>query len=1145
METAKLKRFAQLARRSLIDQVTAKLNLVLADGSAARREQPKAVAEIEKQIFGEIGKYTDNFPLITDQSCRQAQLVERVAYIWFNRFCALRFMDVNRYTRIAVVSPAEGQFQPEILAEAKMGHIDEEMVPEKIRQQIFSLLNGTVPSRDPQSEAYRLLVVAACNDYHRVMPYLFERIADFTELLMPDDLLSGNSILAYTREAMTPEVCGAGSNQLSVISNQQENTDGCLLKADSSAAEGGVEVIGWLYQFYISEKKDKVFDDLKKNKKITPENIPAATQLFTPHWIVRYLVENSIGRLWMLNRPNSMLIEQMEYYIRPERSNQTSVVSGQLSVISDQEEVDDGCQLADDYLRVFSPEDIRICDPACGSGHMLTYAFDLLYTIYEEEGYEPSEIPEKILTHNLYGIEIDERAGELAAFALTMKARARQRRFFRKPIQPNICVLRNIRFDESELESYMDFIGRDLFTAPLQATLKQFEEADNFGSLIRPVVTDVAAMLQILEAKSVSGQLFLGPTHQKVLQALQQADYLSPKYHVVIANPPYMGSGGFNQRLKKWCSDNSYRSSRSDLYAAFIQRSMLLGLKKSFVAMVTRHDWAFTKSYEYLRAEILLTSDIEVFSVLGKGVFETLTGEVVQPAVFCFRLGRTNGHIGLFCNASDTVGKQKEIILSDRKNYHGISEDVFENIPLKALIFWKSQKFLKIFLGRSKIADRAICREGIHTGNNERYLRLWWEVDDRNLVLNASSYEDIDKKGHYVPYNKGGTTCKWFGGNDVCIAFSNKYRDEMKKLSGHVRPSESIYFLEGGTWTDVSTKGLGFRYYPNGFLFADAGPVVCGDNIKQLICNMNSKPFYEACRAVMPNLHFKSGTIQLMPVVELNDRYKRVDVIANICVERTQEDYNAFETSWGFTTLSLLNLDHCQQTLKETYQKLRTHWYSMTQEMQCLEEENNRIFIDAYGLNDELKPEVPLNEITLTCNPHYRYSNSKNVEELEVLLLADTMKEFISYAVGCMFGRYSLDAPGLILANQGEGLEDYYRILSNQLSVISNQEEEEFVTDGCQLKADGSPQFSVDSNQLSVISNQQEEKADYCTLTSDGSYDSFPPDSDNVIPILDGDWFSDDITERFRKFLRVTFGEEHYEENLKFIEVALGKEIRK
>ena len=381
MEIAKLKKFAQFARRSLLEQVTAKLKLVLADESPARREGPQAIKKLEEAI--------------TDQG--KEQVIERVAYIWFNRFCALRFMDVNRYNRIGIVSPAEGQFQPEILADAKMGHIDEEMVSESTRQKIFALLDGKTPSQDPQGEAYRLLVVTACNHWYSAMPFLFERINDYTELLMPDDLLSGNSILAYTREAMTPDACE------------------------------DVEVIGWLYQFYISEKKEQVFADLKKNKKVTPENIPAATQLFTPHWIVRYLVENSLGRLWMLNRPNSSLLEQMDYYIEPDEPET-------------------------DFLRISSPEEIKICDPACGSGHMLTYAFDLLYAIYEEEGYESADIPAKILTHNLYGIEIDERAGELAAFALTMKARAKQRRFFRNPVLPNVVVLESVSFTESEMQ---------------------------------------------------------------------------------------------------------------------------------------------------------------------------------------------------------------------------------------------------------------------------------------------------------------------------------------------------------------------------------------------------------------------------------------------------------------------------------------------------------------------------------------------------------------------------------------------------------------------------------------------------------------------------------------------------------------------
>ena len=593
METAKLKKFAQFARRNLMDQVSVKLKLVLDKNSTARRESAEAIKQLEGEINGHGAE----------------QVIDRVAYIWFNRFCALRFMDVNRYNRVNIVSPADpGKFQPEILAEAKMGHIDEEMVHDKVRQQIFALLDGKAPSRDPQGEAYRLLVVSACNFWNNAMPFLFQRIKDYTELLMPDDLLSGNSILAYTREAMTPDACK------------------------------DVEVIGWLYQFYISEKKEEVFDGVKKNKKITPENIPAATQLFTPHWIVRYLVENSLGRLWLLNRPGSKLVEQMDYYIKPEQDEE-------------------------DFLRIDKPEEIKICDPACGSGHMLTYAFDLLHAIYEEEGYEPAEIPEKILTHNLFGIEIDERAGELAAFALTMKSRAKQRRFFTKGIKPNICVLENVHFDEGELKNYMDFVGRDLFTAPLQTTLHQFEEADNFGSLIRPDITDVDGMLMILKSKNVSRQLFLSITHQKVLQVLQQADYLSPKYHVVIANPPYMGSKGMNGRLAAWAKDK-YPTSKSNLFAMFIERNLDLAQKHGTVAMITMQSWMFLSSFEALRARVLGQNTLLSMVHLGAGAFDSIGGEVVATTAFVLENAYKPDYQGVYIRLvdGDSEAEKMEIL---------------------------------------------------------------------------------------------------------------------------------------------------------------------------------------------------------------------------------------------------------------------------------------------------------------------------------------------------------------------------------------------------------------------------------------------------------------------------------------------------
>ena len=1026
METLKLKRFAQYARRSLLEQVSAKLKLVLAENSAARRESTEAIKKLEEAIKGH-GK---------------EQVIERVAYIWFNRFCALRFMDVNRYNRVNVVSPADpGQFQPEILAEAKMGHIDEEMVHDKVRQQIFALLDGKAPSRDPQGEAYRLLVVAACNFWNKAMPFLFQRIDDYTELLMPDDLLSGNSILAYTREAMTPDACE------------------------------DVEVIGWLYQFYISEKKDEVFDGLKKNKKITPENIPAATQLFTPHWIVRYLVENSLGRLWLLNRPGSKLIEQMDYYIKPE-------------------------QAETDFLRITKPEEIKICDPACGSGHMLTYAFDLLYAIYEEEGYEPAEIPSMILTHNLYGIEIDERAGELAAFALTMKALQYDKRFFRRSaargelVEPNICVLENVHFDESELKSYMDFVGRDLFTAPLQTTLRQFEEADNFGSLIRPDVTDVDGMLRILESKNVSGQLFISMTHQKVLQALRQADYLSPKYHVVIANPPYMGGNGMNGKLKNLLQ-NEFPEGKADLFSAFIIRNTELVLPYGQLGFMSPFVWMFISSYEGLRQLLIRRKTITSLVQLEYSGFE---GATVPICSFTVENSKKPHFEGGYIKLSDFrgAGNQGPKTLEAIRNpdcgwFYRCSPNEFSKVPGSPIAFWISEKLRNIFSAGTALRQIASPRKGMVTADNPRFIRLWAEVSHRRTAFGIPSREDAaDSASKWFPYMKGGSFRRWSGNMENVVNWENDgyellhMKDEGYKV-GSTNHNLEFIFKPAITWTKITSSDSGFRSNNEGFLFDDASglcPTHSRNDHYTVLGLLNSPVTMYALRALNPTLNLNPGNLADIPVADIKAPQQAIE-----CESLSKQDWDSYETSWDFTSLPLLSPNYRQANLKATYQKLRTHWREMTLEMQRLEQENNRIFIEAYGLQDELKPEVPLNEITLTCNPHYRYGNDKSEDGLEALLLADTMRELVSYAVGCMFGRYALDKPGLILANQGETIEDYLKRIQEP---------------------------------------------------------SFPADDDNVIPMLDGDWFTDDIAERFRKFLRVAFGDEHFEDNLRFVEQGLN-----
>ena len=1020
METTKLRRFAQYARRTLMELVEARLQLVLQPGSAARRENAEAIKRLEETIKGR----------------GEAQVIERVAYTWFNRFCALRFMDVNRYTRIGVVSPAEGQFQPEILAEAKMGHIDDETVPEKIRQKIFSLLEGRSPSHDPQGEAYRLLVVAACNAFYRAMPFLFERIDDYTELLMPDDLLSGNSILAYTREAMTPDAC-----------------------KDWDTGEPIVEVIGWLYQFYISEKKDGVFEGLKKGKKIEAESIPAATQLFTPHWIVRYLVENSLGRLWMLNRPSSRLVEKMDYYIKPE-------------------------QPETGFLKISSPEEVKVCDPACGSGHMLTYAFDLLYAIYEEEGVDAADIPEKILTHNLYGIEIDERAGELAAFALTMKARAKQRRFFNKGIKPNICVLEKVSFDADELSEYMDFIGRDLFTEPLQTTLRQFEEADNFGSLIRPEVSDVDGMLRIMESKNVSGHLFLSQTHQKVLQALRQADYLSPRYHVVITNPPYLDLGNMNLKLKLFI-ESFYPDSKQGLDSAFIENCKRKTIEKGYFALITQRSWMFLSRLEDFRRRLLTEAALIDLCYLGTETFPEIAGEKVQNAAFVFQNFSCGEVVCHFSDINNVAGRLKESVFRSGAKHFFLPAKECLLLPGAPLAFWASDSLIRAFASKESINDCADIRVGLDTGDNSRFLRSWFEVSNQRTVFDASSQRDVSSRSaRWVPHTKGGEYRKWFGNLMDVIAFGDGDYDALSK-QGNKLPSRMFYFREGIFYTRVSSGVASFRLAPAGTVFNSASPTafVNIERFNTVFCLLNSRVSEVMLRCLSPTLNFQAGEIRKLPVPDKVIEHHCSSIVLE-SIRIAKNDWNAYETSWGFTSSPLLNPDLNQQPLSATYQDVRAHWRELTLEMQRLEEENNSIFIDAYGLQEELPSEVSLNEITLTCNPYYRYSGDRSEDDLEAMLLTDTMHELVSYAVGCMFGRYCLDKPGLILANQGETLADYLRQVPEP---------------------------------------------------------RFPADDDNVIPMLDDDWFSDDIAERFRQFLRVAFGDAHYEENLQFVEKALGK----
>lgn len=1018
MDTNALKKFAQGARNLLIDQVTARLDMVLAEGAVARREHPKAIAKLEAAA-----------------NSNRAHVIEQAAYTWFNRFTALRFMDVTGLTNPRVVSPADGATRPEILAEAMAGNL-----PDRARPEIAEYLNGTRPAHDGQAEAYRLLLIHACNEWHGAMPYMFERAdmldraEDYTELLIPDDLLSPDSILARLREVMTEEACQ------------------------------DVEIIGWLYQFYISEKKDQVFAGLKKNQKITAENIPAATQLFTPHWIVRYLVENSLGRLWLLNRPQSKLAAKMDYYIAPEEPEA-------------------------DFLKITRAEEIKICDPACGSGHMLTYAFDLLYEIYAEEGHDAAEIPGLILQHNLTGIEIDDRAGALAAFALSMKAASKlgRRRFLRMEAKPDIVVLRDVRFAPAEMQDVAAVVGKDLFTDELRKTLGQFEQAKNFGSLIVPKLRDPAEALRVVETRDFGTDLLLKEVQERFAAVLRMAEALSPKYHVVVANPPYKKKGDLNGQLQSFLVEE-FSDCFSDLYSAFIDRLSKLSRKHGIFAMIAMDSWLFGDDYTEMRVRFLNVSPFLQLAHLGPRAFDEIKGEVVQVACFVSQKnGDPNREAQFFDLTEGQTSGEKASMLRSRHGEHRARADDFARLPRNVVAYFVSDHTREAYKKGTPLKEYAEAFTGLQTGDNPRFIRSWAEVNRDAIDFGVTLEKKPNWFGKWVPYVKGSDFRKWYGNHEFILDWSSDGLEIKAHRSATVR-NEQYYFRDGLAYNTIASR-LSVRRVSQGHVFDQKNSMFFGDDKRALdftLGFLHSKVVPPLLRVVAAK-DFGPGSMKLLPVFEGYDGVS-VSHLVDDLVELAKADWDAYETSWDFTTLPLVSPDYREETLAASYANLRAHWQGMTDEMQRLEEEANRIFIDGYQLQDELTPEVPTEEITLTCNPAYSLKAAKTDHEREAGLRARTVEEFLHYAVGCMFGRYSLDAPGLILANQGEGIEDYLARVPEP---------------------------------------------------------SFAPDRDNVIPVLDADWFADDIVTRARDFLRVTFGEAKFRENLAFIEAALGKDLRK
>ena len=1024
LNTARLKTFAPAMRRQLIAAVGLKLERLLHSQTPdTLTTQARQIADLRHQ----------------EQTNRQ-ELLERVAYSWFNRLAALRYLDARGWHPFGckVLMPAtEADTQPELLKLMRNGQLPAELKPHSQDTRLNQLLDGQIPTAipgaDPQGEVVRELVLAVCRFYHQLLPNLFEGLDDATELLLPDDLLTEGSIAAGFRTAISDADCD------------------------------DVELLGWLYQFYIAEKKDEV---MARKKAVPTEDIPAVTQLFTPHWIVRYLVENSLGRLWLLNRPSSRLREQMPYYIEGEAET--------------------------DVLRITKPEEIKLLDPACGSGHMLTYAFDLLSLIYAEEGYAPSEIPALILRHNLIGLEICPRAAQLAELALVFKAREQSRRFFQPEqlVRPQILELQNVQFEGDELNDYIDALGiGDLFDQSLFKLLRQFEEAKTFGSLIQPCLDEgsLRFVRDAIETKDLGGQLFLSETHGKVLRVLDQAEALTQRYHVVVANPPYMGAKNQTATVKAFLELN-YEPFKADLFSAFFVRSKTLAFASGFLGFMSPFVWMFIGSYEDLRRELIERVSITSLVQLEYSGFDGAT-----VPICCLTLNnqyRPN-HKGAFIRLSAFRGAENQAprTLEAIRNhqcgwFYSATIEEFKKLPGWPIAYWLASSTRDCFAANAPLESICNIREGINTGDNARFLRYWNEVGLSRISFSTQPAAMVEQK--WVPHKKGGYFRRWYGNAEFVLNWEGNgvdihaYHDLPLTCNGAPMRGKANFFKESLSWSRISSGSFAIRYYPAGFSYDSTAPSIftSPEYTAFVLGFLNSEVVSCLLEALSPTLDFRLKNIGNLPLsLKSGDTGSRdsVSIIVSGCIALSRTDWDNFETSWDFRDQPLLRPELKALTLETSWRNWEAQCTAAIRRMQELEAENNRLFIAAYGLEDELQPEVPEDQITLA-----RADLRKDVAA------------FLSYAIGCMMGRYSLDHPGLILANAGDSLPQFLEKVGQPLDELS-----------------------------------------------------FTPDADGIIPVLDGEWFEDDIVARSRAFLAATFPGSSVAENLRFIETALGKDLRK
>ncbi|WP_312046526.1 BREX-1 system adenine-specific DNA-methyltransferase PglX [Anaerotignum sp.] len=1034
MNKTAIKNFAVWARRKLISEITYKAGLIGISESGILSPLPISTDNIEFYDIG-TGKPTE----LTGGEVKQRKalvkkieekestsdyktafqfVVEEVAYTWFNRLVAIRFMEVNDYlpSRVHVLSSEmSGKAEPDMVT-----------TPFETDMEFSSYETDRIVQLKDENkldELFRMLFIKQCNKLNEVLPELFEKTNDYTEFLLNISFTDKDGIVSH------------------LVNDIAED--------DFKEA---VEIIGWLYQYYNTEPKEQVFALLKKNVKITKEHIPAATQLFTPDWIVRYMTENSLGRLWLEGHPNDDLKADWKYYL--DETEQEEVVKTELE------------KIRVEYKKI-TPEDIKLIDPCMGSGHILVYTFDVLMQIYESQGYTQRDAAQSIIENNLYGIDIDKRAYQLAYFALMMKARQYDRRFLTRGISLNLIYT----------SSNIDYEFANKYNSKqMLEYLQETENSSLVGSLIECSPIDYNEILQLIDSKrdvdfGIEFALTWGEKRKEIKEKIKLQYIVNQKYDVVITNPPYMGASGMNAKLSDYVKKN-FPDSKSDLFAVFIEKCLQMTKKDAYTAMITQHAFMFLSSYEKLRGKLLHTDFINM-AHLGARAFEEIGGEVVQTTSFVLRKSNIKDYNATFARLVDYNSQQeKENAFLAKKDLRIAQQENFSKIPGSPIAYWVSEKMLSAFKNSIMLSENANPRQGLITGSVDSFVRKWYECD-LTLLNFTSTNDENDRKGTWFPYCNGGEYRRWYGNNDDVVNWENNgllvkgFVDDKGKQRSRPQ-NQQYYFCEGGTWSAVTSGSLSVRYFPNGHLFSNAGMAIYSkhETLISLIAFLNSKLAKLYLSIFNEGLNYNQGDIAKLPIIVQSNDY-----IKNICeqnISLSKNDWDSFETSWDFEKHPLVQLCHGATAddgheiacIEDAYNEWEFDCNERFNQLKANEEELNRIFIDIYGLQDELTPEVEDKDVT--------------VRKAD---LTRDIKSFVSYAVGCMFGRYSLDVDGLAYAGGG---------------------------------------------------------------WDDSKYTTFIPDVDNCIPITDEEYFGDDIVGLFVAFVKKVYGTETLEENLDFIAKALG-----